>query len=420
MRPCPLKNISQLIIMLLLLNILSGIIAKTIHADPDSGDPVGNSIPVTDIEISNNFKDIIKVGETIQITARVLPEEASDQMVVFSSADTRVATISEDGIITGVAAGTAAIIAQAGEYKKSLLLTVKVGTQNMTVNTTYLVLSVGATYQLTVTISPREADQNVTWRSAARDIVSVTSDGRVKALKQGNGSILVSNWDTSRIISIIVDNKGGNAPDSPDLSEDFQQVLAQEDFDTADPEETGVTDKTKINRLIEQITLMPNTGELTINGTDCETVNSAILKELYGARKTLHIRYPDYSISLYGRDIKNIDNVLDTRITLSRKEQGLEVPVSGGNLPGRIYIELYGQESYSYLYLYDDERNTYNAINTLQGKNRFSVDSSGTYLLTRHRMSDMIINWTAIIVVGIMALGLILAWIAVKKRYWFW
>jgi len=72
---------------------------------------------------------------------------------------------------------------------------VKIGTKTMAIRSTYLVLAVGTTYRINTVISPKEADQEVEYRSTTQDVISVTQDGLIKALKPGNGSIIVSNWD---------------------------------------------------------------------------------------------------------------------------------------------------------------------------------------------------------------------------------
>lgn len=51
----------------------------------------------------------LTVGETQALTATVLPVDATDKTVVWSSDNTNIATVDENGIVTGVSAGTATI-----------------------------------------------------------------------------------------------------------------------------------------------------------------------------------------------------------------------------------------------------------------------------------------------------------------------
>ncbi|MEA4965602.1 MAG: Ig-like domain-containing protein [Oscillospiraceae bacterium] len=68
----------------------------------------------------------LDVGETGSLTAAVLPKNASNQKVTWCSADESVATVNENGLVTGVAAGTAAITAATadGGFTASCAVTV--------------------------------------------------------------------------------------------------------------------------------------------------------------------------------------------------------------------------------------------------------------------------------------------------------
>lgn len=59
---------------------------------------------VTDVSVAP-LSDTITIDETLQLTATVLPENATDPSVSWSSDDISVATVNEQGQVTGVAAG---------------------------------------------------------------------------------------------------------------------------------------------------------------------------------------------------------------------------------------------------------------------------------------------------------------------------
>lgn len=68
----------------------------------------------------------VVVGETSQFQATVLPVSVSqvDQTVTWSTSDSSVATVDEDGKVTGVASGTVQITATAGQYSDTCEVTV--------------------------------------------------------------------------------------------------------------------------------------------------------------------------------------------------------------------------------------------------------------------------------------------------------
>ena len=57
----------------------------------------------------DKIKCTIKVGETIQLRPTVTPDDATDKTVIWSSNNTSVATVDNEGVVTGVSAGFAAV-----------------------------------------------------------------------------------------------------------------------------------------------------------------------------------------------------------------------------------------------------------------------------------------------------------------------
>jgi hypothetical protein len=81
---------------------------------------------VTDITLSNTAVQLEK-GETISLTATFAPEDATNTDVVWKSSDTSVATVSDDGVVNAIGAGTATITCTAtdgSEVESSCTVTV--------------------------------------------------------------------------------------------------------------------------------------------------------------------------------------------------------------------------------------------------------------------------------------------------------
>lgn len=68
--------------------------------------------------------DALSVGSELQLTAVVLPEDASDKTVVWTSSNDTIATVDETGLVTGVAMGEVTITAACGDVSGTYDLTV--------------------------------------------------------------------------------------------------------------------------------------------------------------------------------------------------------------------------------------------------------------------------------------------------------
>ena len=79
-------------------------------------------IPVTEI-VLNHTEAEITVGESLKLTATVLPEDATDNSVSWATSDKKVAT-ARNGVVKGVAPGKATITARIGDITATCEVTV--------------------------------------------------------------------------------------------------------------------------------------------------------------------------------------------------------------------------------------------------------------------------------------------------------
>lgn len=148
---------------------------------------VGEAVKMlpTAIALNQTEAALDAVGATVELTAAVAPEETADKAVVWSTSDETVAIVDENGKVTAVANGTASIIATtvnglADTCKVSVTAEAVIEVTEVSLNTTWGELNeVGATLQLTATVTPENAtEQAITWSSSHPDIVTV-KDGLV-------------------------------------------------------------------------------------------------------------------------------------------------------------------------------------------------------------------------------------------------
>ena len=139
----------------------------------------------------------LRIPQRLYLTATVLPEEATDKTVTWSSSAEKVATV-ENGVVTPLAEGTAIITAKAGEFSAECTVTVTAKTVAVTgiaLDQNSLSLEVGESVTLTTTVFPDEAtNKSVVWTTSAEKI-AVVENGTVMAVSEGVATITVKTVD---------------------------------------------------------------------------------------------------------------------------------------------------------------------------------------------------------------------------------
>ena len=130
----------------------------------------------------------VEIDQTIQLSASISPSFAA-QYVSWLSADDSIATVSADGTVTGVAAGkvniTAKSLTKDTVIKNFEVEVVIPSVQKVSILGAENGVFVGATTQLSTTITPELAPQEVTWESSDETIATVDENGLVTGVAVG-------------------------------------------------------------------------------------------------------------------------------------------------------------------------------------------------------------------------------------------
>lgn len=150
---------------------------------------VGSGIEPTSIKFSSTVK-AIEVGESVQLTPTVLPANA-EYTLTWSISDKYVATISQDGLLTGKSAGAADLKVKAdnGVYAMLRVVVSEPKPTSVSVSPSSVTLTEGGSRYLTATVYPSNANQSVTWTSSNANIASISSSGKVTAVNAGTAII---------------------------------------------------------------------------------------------------------------------------------------------------------------------------------------------------------------------------------------
>lgn len=147
-----------------------------------------------------------KPGETVQLTATVLPEDATNTELKWTSSDESVATVDANGLVTFVADGEAIVTASTVDGSGvSASCTIKVTTPvvlvtRITLDKNYYRGNGGETVQLTATVFPDDATNPVVeWTSSDESIATVDATGLVTLVARGSAKIKASATDGSGV-----------------------------------------------------------------------------------------------------------------------------------------------------------------------------------------------------------------------------
>lgn len=184
----------------------SGVATITVTAKDGSGKKATSTVtvwqPVTGVTVSEKTI-VIPKGNVKPIFASVVPATADEKGLVFKTSNATVATVSNEGVVTGVNEGWATITICAKENEAIYTTcTVKVGlpvyVESITLDIATADMWVGSTRQLGVSVLPANADiKDVSYGSSDNTVATVSSTGLISAKKSGTVKITVTATDGS-------------------------------------------------------------------------------------------------------------------------------------------------------------------------------------------------------------------------------
>ena len=156
-------------------------------------------IHVSSVSLNETSLDLL-TGDRATLTATVLPSNASDKTISWSSSNENVATV-KNGKVTAISAGqaTISVTTKDGGLTASCIVSVTqkiVPVNGVSLNYSELELSVGDSEDLIAKVLPTNAtNKEVIWSSTDEEVASVDENGKVTALKVGETLITVTTVD---------------------------------------------------------------------------------------------------------------------------------------------------------------------------------------------------------------------------------
>ena len=165
--------------------------------------------PVKKIQFEAGTKEVA-AGSTLQLTAVCAPDNASITKVTWASQNPTIATVDENGVVTGLKKGNAKITATATDGSHTAAsVTVKV-TQSVTmisVKTPEIQVSVNKNVQAKASALPENAsDRKLTWSSSDETIATVSSYGVITGKKAGTCTVTCASSSNPEVTGTVTVN----------------------------------------------------------------------------------------------------------------------------------------------------------------------------------------------------------------------
>lgn len=166
---------------------------------------------VTGLEISETSVEVNKnITPEYYLSAKVLPENTTgladgiNRQVVWSSTDESVLKVEASSDtsckVTFMGAGSAAVVAKTvdGGYTAYCNFVVAVPVESVEISSEDLIMNVGDTQVLTAEVLPLTAtNRTVKWSTTDTNVVTIDSNGKLKAVGAGHAAVLCSSLDNS-------------------------------------------------------------------------------------------------------------------------------------------------------------------------------------------------------------------------------
>lgn len=177
-------------------------------------------VNVTGIQISQTSANM-NIGDTVCLSANVIPSNANNKGVCWNSNNTTVATVDGNGYVRAVGSGSATITVRSSEngYPAYCIINVApaktsnpVPVRSVSLNMKSVSIGVGGQMLLVPTVYPDDASNKlVLWASSNPAVAAVDTNGRIIGLAQGSAIITCATVDGCKSASATV-NVGAAAP----------------------------------------------------------------------------------------------------------------------------------------------------------------------------------------------------------------
>ncbi len=192
-----------------------------------------SAISIEGLHLSVETLSISK-GDTYQLQATIVPANAANPTIRWTSSNSSIVRVDSWGLITAIEKGTATITAATvdGNITDKCIVTVTPTVSGVTITPQSITLAVGQNYTFSANVSPSDAtNKEVIWQSSDPSYVTINNAGVATVVKAGRSNELTS-------IKIVATTKQGAYTDDATVTIK-QELVVPEGFS---PNGDGIND----------------------------------------------------------------------------------------------------------------------------------------------------------------------------------
>ncbi len=318
--------------------------------------------PVKKIQFEDGKKEVA-AGSTLQLTAVCAPDNASITGVTWTSQNPTIATVDENGTVTGLKKGNAKITATATDGSRtagSVIVRVTQPVTMITVKTPEIQVTVGKSVQAKATAQPDTAsDRKLVWSSSDETIATVNSYGVITGKKAGTCIVTCtsnSNPDVTGTVTVTASQpvtKIENANEPEELSLlTGQTVQTRWNVQPADATDKTLTFKSRHPRVVtvdaNGVVTAVGRGTATVEATAKDgsrkqgSVRITVIQPVTGVEVQQQRYYVQWGRSSQIRAIVQPRNANNQQVYWSSEDEGIASVRSTATSTGSIYGVAYG------------------------------------------------------------------------------
>lgn len=262
------------------------IVAETFNGRISTIQVVVKEVVANSVTVSSTVEEgqPIYIGDSLQCRAAISPEDVDNPAITWSSSDTNIATVDENGNVKTFAEGSVTISATAsnGVVGRKTIYVKEKQVEKVELPDAEMQILLGSTHTLSATVTPSDATYpEVTWTSSDPNIIEVDENGKIYALGCGSATIIAAarngkSAQTKIEVTEIVAERVEITYDSPFIINEVNNLTAEIyphdttikdiEWSTSDSKIATVDETGKVNCL--------SIGFVTITATQKDVVAS--------------------------------------------------------------------------------------------------------------------------------------------------